>query len=1150
MSFVHLSVFSEFSIVKGMLRIPALLDAVQAMGMPAIALTDHCNLFATVKFFRAAVQRGIKPIIGCEVWVAWPDQAHPSRILLWCQDYQGYQNLSALLSKGYHAGMDDRSRIILPFCQLTASDLQGLIVGVGGVGCLGRQGQTDLMQSILQGWQEKCPNRVVMCVQSIGHSGESEANLQLMKVAALETVPVIAVNDVCFLTAADFEAHEARICIERGQVLADQNRGQDFYASQYLTRVEDMQAKFKAWPQVIENTVTLARRCNVWFEFGEHFLPDFPIPETQTMPDYFSHAAKNGLQSRFEAALSGVAEKDRAAYFQRLQMECKVITQMGFCGYFLIVADFIRWSKSAGVPVGPGRGSGAGSLVAYALEITDVDPIAYGLLFERFLNPERVSMPDFDIDFCMDGRDRVIDYVAQRYGRENVSQIVTFGTMAARAVVRDVGRVLSLPYGMVDQLAKLVPMDLGMTLTKALQQESQLADRYRSESEVSTLIDLALKLEGITRGVGKHAGGVVIAPAPLHTFTPIYRDAPEGSVLSQFDKDDIETIGLVKFDFLGLRTLTIIDWTVQMIRQRHADAKDFDIARINMQDSATFKLLQACETTAVFQLESRGMKDLIKRLQPDQFEEIVALVALFRPGPLQAGMVDDFIDRKHGRAAVSYMHADLEEILKPTYGVILYQEQVMQIAQVLSGYTLGGADLLRRAMGKKKPEEMAKQRAIFVNGAVEQGHAAKEATKIFDLIEKFAGYGFNKSHSVAYALLSYQTAWLKAHYPAEFMACALSSDMDNTDKVLVMLQAAEAIGLTVLPPDVNQSVYRFTVPDNKVIRYGLGAIKGMGEALAQALVKSRQTDGPYTDLRDIVQRLIQYKLNRKSLECLIKSGALDTIIPHRHAAMASIDAALGQAEQTRRDLLQGQTSLFASLAAEEAGGVKSAFQYAPVAAWDDLQQLREEKATLGLYLSGHPVRSIRLALTTAHVTKIQTLSADSNGFIAGLITQFRVMQGRRGQPMAFVTIEDESAQIDVALFGDAYTHYRQYLVKDQTVMVRGQISVDQFSQGLRLQVDWMLPWTTFLAQEAKWCQLSVRSDDLTPSTMQTIQNIIQQAGPGPAQLLFYYQQENAATTMQAGAAWSFTPTETVIQKLSELQAINVVTISFAKAMPK
>ncbi|MCL5800970.1 MAG: DNA polymerase III subunit alpha [Gammaproteobacteria bacterium] len=780
--FVHLHLHTEYSLVDGIVRVEPLVEAAAEAGMPAVAVTDQCNLFAMVKFYRAAQARGIKPIIGVELWVQGvaPEAdtqkashgASPlHRLVLLCQSDAGYRNLTRLVSRSYTEGQQ-RGIPIVHKDWITGSS-EGLIALSGGrmgdVGqaLLGRQ--PALAESLLAAWQALFPNRFYLELQRTGRAGEEDYIHAAVELALATNTPVVATNDVRFLKADEYEAHEVRVCIHEGRLLADPRRPRQYSAEQYLRSPAEMAELFADIPEAIENSVRIAERCNLELRLGQNYLPDFPLPEGVDLEEYLRQQAKLGLEGRL--SVHPPEAGDAAAYYQRLATELDVIVSMGFAGYFLIVADFVKWSQQQDIPVGPGRGSGAGSLVAYALGITGVDPLRYGLLFERFLNPERVSLPDFDIDFCMERRDEVIDYVAERYGRERVSQIITYGSMAAKAVVRDVGRVLGQPYGFVDTIAKLIPFDIGITLDEALKQEPALRARYEQDEEVRILIDQARVLEGLTRNAGKNASGVVIAPSRLTDFTPLYCEQGSASVVTQFDKDDVEAVGLVKFDFLGLRTLTIIQRAVQII---NSSGLALDITQIPMDDKAAFELLKSRSTTALFQLESRGMKDLVKRLQPDCFDDIVALVALFRPGPLQSGMVDDYIARKHGKAKVNYPHPDIIPILKPTYGVILYQEQVMQIAQVLAGYTLGAADLLRRAMGKKKPEEMAKQREIFVGGAKQRGVAEKTAVAIFDLMEKFADYGFNKSHSVAYAMVSYQTAWLKAHYPAAFMAAVLS----------------------------------------------------------------------------------------------------------------------------------------------------------------------------------------------------------------------------------------------------------------------------------------------------------------------------------------------------------------------------------------
>ncbi len=835
--FVHLRLHTEYSLLDGIVRVPELMAAVAGAGMPAVALTDQSNLFAMVKFYKEAQSAGIKPLIGVDVWVRESgERMPPSRLVFLCQNLIGYRHLTQLVTRSFLEGQQ-RGAPMLERGWLEPATMRGLIVLSGGqegdIGQALARGKAGEAARCLARWQGLCGDRFYLEVQRTGRSGEQAYGEAVLDLAREHGVPAVATNDVRFLTRAEFEAHEARVCIHDGALIADPGRPRRYSEEQYLKSPAEMAELFADAPELLLNTIEIAKRCSLEINLGSSMLPAYPVPPGTTTEEFLRQEAHRGLVSRLEEAksLRGAA-RDAGAYAARLDLELGVICSMGFAGYFLIVADFIRWARGNGIPVGPGRGSGAGSLVAYVLGITDLDPIEHDLLFERFLNPERVSMPDFDVDFCMEGRDRVIDYVANKYGRDRVSQIITYGTLAAKAVVRDVGRVLGHNYGYVDKIAKLIPFEIGITLDKALEQEDELRRLYAADPEVHELIDLARKLEGLARNAGTHAGGVVIAPSVLTDFTPLYCEEGGTTPVTQFDKDDVEAAGLVKFDFLGLRTLTIIDWAVRDINRDRASCGQPPLlmSALPMDDAATYRLLKSCKTTAVFQLESRGMKDLIRRLQPDRFGDIVALVALFRPGPLQSGMVDDFIARKHDTsgATIDYLHPDLKGVLEATYGVILYQEQVMQIAQILAGYTLGGADLLRRAMGKKKPEEMAKQRSVFVGGAVARGVREGQASHIFDLMEKFAGYGFNKSHSAAYALLSYQTAWLKAHYPAAFMAAVLSSDMDKTDKVVTLIDECAGMGLSVQPPDVNESVYAFRVAGPASIRYGLGAIKGVG----------------------------------------------------------------------------------------------------------------------------------------------------------------------------------------------------------------------------------------------------------------------------------------------------------------------------------
>lgn len=863
--------------------------------------------------------------------------------------------------------------------------------------------------------------------------------------------------------------------------------------------------------------------------------------------------SKEGLEERLEFLFPDpqVRAQSRPAYDERLRVELDVINQMGFPGYFLIVMEFIQWSKDNDIPVGPGRGSGAGSLVAYALKITDLDPLEFDLLFERFLNPERVSMPDFDVDFCMDKRDQVIDHVAEMYGRDAVSQIITFGTMAAKAVIRDVGRVLGHPYGFVDRISKLVPPDPGMTLAKAFDAEPQLQAVCDSDEEVNALIEMARQLEGVTRNAGKHAGGVVISPTTITDFAPLYCD-PEGHhPVTQFDKNDVEYAGLVKFDFLGLRTLTIIDWALGLINpKRRAQGLDLvDVASIPLDDPKSFTMLQRSETTAVFQLESRGMKDLIKRLQPDCFEDMIALVALFRPGPLQSGMVDNFIDRKHGREAVSYpdekwQHESLKEILDPTYGIILYQEQVMQIAQVLSGYTLGGADMLRRAMGKKKPEEMAKQRATFEEGAVKNGVDGELAMKIFDLVEKFAGYGFNKSHSAAYALVSYQTLWLKAHFPAEFMAAVMTADMDNTDKIIGLVDEVKRMELTILPPDINKGLYRFNVDENGAIVYGIGAIKGVGEGPIDVILSAREKGGPFKDLFDFCARIDIKKVNKRVIEKLIQSGAMDRLGPHRAALMATLEDAVKAAGQHHQAEAFGQSDMFGVLT-QAPEQVENA--YAAVPPWPEKVWLEGERDTLGLYLTGHPVNAyvdelshyVTWRLKDAHAT-----ARDRVVTIAGLVVAAKVMTTKRGSRLGILTINDRSGQMDVMLFADTLERYADLVEKDRILVISGQVSFDDFNGGLKMSAREVLDLTTAREKYARSLALTVTQSQIQGNFLEQFYQVLAPHRAGAVPVSIYYQRSDARVKLSLGTEWRVTPDDALLDSLRTLLGQKQVELEF------
>src|SRR5690606_23506093 len=949
-----------------------------------------------------------------------------------------------------------------------------------------------------------------------------------------------------------------RVCIGEGRTLDDPRRPRLYSDQQYLKSPQEMAELFSDLPDAIENTVEIARRCNLELKLGKHFLPDFPTPNGMNIDEYLRHASFEGLEERLAVLWPKETtpnyEEVRQRYVDRLEFELNTIIQMGFPGYFLIVADFIQWAKNNGVPVGPGRGSGAGSLVAYALKITDLDPLAYDLLFERFLNPERVSMPDFDVDFCMDGRDRVIEYVADKYGRNAVSQIVTFGTMAAKAVVRDVARAQGKSYGLADKLSKMIPFEVGMTLEKAYEMEEPLREFLKNDEEAQEIWEMSLKLEGITRGTGKHAGGVVIAPTKLTDFSAVQCDEDGSGLVTQFDKDDVEQAGLVKFDFLGLRTLTIIKWALETIhreQRRRGETQLVDIDRIPLDDKKTYEMLQKAETTAVFQLESRGMKELIKKLKPDCLEDMIALVALFRPGPLQSGMVDDFINRKHGRAPISYPHPDyqyagLEPVLKPTYGIILYQEQVMQIAQVMAGYTLGGADMLRRAMGKKKPEEMAKQRGGFIEGCTNNGIEPDLAGNIFDLVEKFAGYGFNKSHSAAYGLVSYQTAWLKAHYPSPFMAAVLSADMHNTDKVVILIEECRSMKLRIDPPDVNVSEFKFTVNDDGRIVYGLGAVKGVGEGPVEAIAECRAEGGPFKDLFDFCARIDLKRINKRTLEALIRSGALDRLGPYFHdepkayqanidrnraVLLAAMEEAVQAAEQTARSEESGHMDLFGGLFAEPEADVYANHRKARELSLKE--RLKGEKDTLGLYLTGHPIDEDEGEVRRfARQRIIDLRPARDTQTVAGLIVNLRVMKNKKGDKMGFITLDDRSGRIEASLFAEAFNTAQALLQTDALVVVEGEVSNDDFSGGLRLRAKRVMSLEEARTGLAESLRVKVASEALKGDRMRWLADVCGRHR-GACPITLEYTGSDARALLQFGESWRIDPADQLIQVLRD-----------------
>ncbi len=1134
--FVHLRVHSEYSLSDSIVRIDALVRRVHELGMPAVALTDLASVFGVVKFYRQAISQGIKPVIGADVWLSNPaDTNKPYRLLLLCQSQAGYRRLCRLLTRAYqegqHAGRPCLERAWL------GDGTDGLIALSGAQdGDIGQALLADniiLAERLTAEYQTWFPGRFYIELQRTGHSHQESCVHASVALATRLGLPVVATQPVVFLLPDEYEAHEIRVCIQDGRILNDQRRPRHYTPQQYLRSPDEMTELFADIPEAIANTQAIAQRCNFRLEFGKYFLPAYPVPEGKGIDEVLREEAARGLAAWLERQ---PAIQDREAYSKRLELELGVIIGMGFPGYFLIVADFIRWAKSHDVPVGPGRGSGAGSLVAFCLGITELDPIRYELLFERFLNPERVSLPDFDVDFCMERRDHVIEYVKSRYGSDHVAQIITHGTMAARAVVRDVGRVMDHPYGYVDKLAKLIPHAPGqdISLDDALEQEPLLRERYEKEDDVRDLIDAARVLEGLARSAGKHAAGVVIAPGPLTDYMPLYTEPGSAVAVTQFDMQDIEAIGLVKFDFLGLRNLTVIDKAIKRVNAERATRQEppIRIDEIPLDDLQTYTLIKSARTTALFQLESRGMKDIILRLKPDRFEEIIALVALFRPGPLQSGMVDDYINRKHGRTSVKYMHPSLEPVLRPTYGVILYQEQVMQIARVLSNYTLGGADLLRRAMGKKKPEEMAQQRAVFVDGAKHNGVAESLATHIFDMIEKFAGYGFNRSHSAAYALIAYQTAWLKAHYPAPFMAAVLSADMEKTDKVVTMAAECRDMKIQLLPPDINRCDYEFVPVGADTILYGLGAIKGLGRSAIDAILEARASGGLFRDLFDLCRRLDPRRVNRRVMESLIRAGALDEIGPHRAALIAVLTPALSSAERITRDQSAGQGSLFG-----ESQPIAAAVDtYPEIPPWSDEQRLEGEKETLGLYLTGHPIARYADELAAITGTSIAELrpTQDRSVVVAGLVVAIRTMQTRRGDRMAFVTLDDRTGRLELAVFADIYQRSREQIAKDNLLVVEGQVSVDEYTGGFKMSADRIYTIDQARAAFGKRLVIEISQAQAGNGFVGQLKSILAGGARGRCPVWLRYRNGEATADIELGDAWRIEPNRNVLASLAEL----------------
>ena len=1040
-NFVHLRFHSEYSITDGIVRLDPILEAVAAQGGVALGLTDSMNIFGGLRFYSHAIADGIKPILGCDLWITnlnAKDRDKPYRLTIYCQNHEGYLSLCELLSRGWMLNQYlGRGEVRLDW--LTPEKCRGLICLSGGPrGIVERHvmgKKLDEAEEITQKLLAAFPGRFYIDLQRAGRKNDEAVASRMAGFAVKHNIPVVATHPIQFLKKEDFTAHEVRCCIASGHVLADPRRPKDFSPEQYLKTEEEMRELFADIPQAIENTVVIAQRCNLDGVLQKPQLPVFPTPEGMSLDDYMVKLSHEGLDRRLEFLYPDEAEREKRKpeYLERLEYELKTITSMKFPGYFLIVQDFINWSKRNGVAVGPGRGSGAGSLVAYALGITDLDPLHYGLLFERFLNPERVSMPDFDVDFCQHNRDRTIEYVKRTYGVPAVSQIVTFGAMGAKAVVRDVGRVLNMSYNKVDELAKLIPQKPGMDITLAKAAEMEPDFKALSEHpDFQELIGYAKELEGLTRNLGMHAGGVLIAPGKLTDFCPLYNaDGKPENTVSQFDKKDVENVGLVKFDFLGLTTLTILSKAVEYIDRLHP-GKKFDLSRIPVDDKATLELFQTGNTGAVFQFESEGMRDQLRQAKPDCLEDLVALNALYRPGPMD--QIPHFIDRKFGREKVEYLDPRMEPILRETYGIMVYQEQVMLVARAIGGYSLGGADLLRRAMGKKNVEEMKRQRAVFIKGAAERNVSESTATEIFDLMEKFAGYGFNKSHAAAYSYVAWQTAYLKVHHTACFTAGNLCLSMDSGEKMRALVEDARAMGVTVLPPDVNVSEWFFTVPDEKTVRFGLGAIKGIGQNVVEELLDERLMNGPYLDIFDVAARVPS--VNRKILEQMIRAGAFDALDPDRGKLFANVHQALSAAQTVAASV--GQASLFA----DENGVEERIVSWVEADKWDDKKKFTEEKQAYGFCLTGDMFDAYRQEVKAFSIPFSLLTVGKATQTIAGIVQDVRVIQGKRGR-FAVVTLSDGQETIDVLAYSETFERYKNMLKADEVLVIAGRGRLDE-----------------------------------------------------------------------------------------------------------
>ena len=1131
-TFIHLDVNTEYSIGKSVVRIEQLLDQCLNEEIPAVGIADHGNLFSAYKVYKSAIKKGIKPIIGVTLSVEFESSKSDCKLILLCKDQLGYKNLSHLITRSYIDGYKkDEARVNMEW--LNKDNTKGLIA-ISAY-------HEGIVQSLMLSDKENEVDKQVNCLKThfgenfflgitkINREREEELFSKSVALSSKHQIPLIALNNPKFLKEEEFITLDARVCIDQATVMDDRNREVKYTNQQYFKTHDEMQSLFSEIPEAISNANEVAKMCNFGFENVDHVLPHFDTPENYTIEEYLSEEARKGLSE-----LENVPPDQKELYEMRLESELKIIHSTGFSGYFLIVSDFVKWSRANNIPVGPGRGSGPGSLVAFCLDISDIDPMKYDLIFERFLNPERVSMPDFDIDFCVNGRDSVIQYVSEKYGTEMVSQIITYGTLSAKAVLRDVGRILGYPYGMVDQVAKLIPFDIGITLSDALKKSSELAEKYENDEEVEAMMNLSLKLEGLVRNAGTHAGGVVIAPSNLSDFMPLYKVDEEVGTVTQFDKDDAESIGLIKFDFLGLKTLTVIQKAVDLINKKNNT--NLDIRDLPLDDKGTYNLLSSSKTVGIFQLESSGMRDLIKRMKPSKFDDIVALVALFRPGPLQSGMVDDFIERrKSGQSEIiDYLHPTLEAILKPTYGVIVYQEQVMQIAQKLANYSQGSADILRKAMGKKIPEEMAKQKDIFIQGAIKNDVKEAAAKRIFDLIEKFAGYGFNKSHSVSYAMIAYQTAWLKKHHTDSFYAASMSADMDNTDKLIKLKEDCidAEFHIQILGPCINHSDFNFIAEEPGKIRYALGAIKGIGKLVAESIENERKANGRYRNLFDFTKRLHEAKISKRTLESLIKSGALDCLDENRATLMNSIKLGLNYSNRVTMEEQTGQSNLFYSEANVEESEPKLEIRRE----WSLEELLHQEYQSLGFYFSGHPFDPYRN--DSKHMTKssLSTLkkmmdsdknnngySNESNIEIAGLIMEPK----RRGANVVF-KVEDGTAVLDAIIFGEKRETFGELIQGQKILHLKGKLRFDRFADLWQFVAEEAIDLEELIQKKAQ--TLMIKCDPrFNP---EKLKKLLESHTPGKCKIKLNYKNDVEEIKLNFGDQWTVNPSKQLRELLT------------------